>query len=126
MKPMPRRTELLRLEWVLAVAATALILAFATAAHANPRPLPFTYQHETLPQGSTEVEQFVDFVPLRALSASGGTDPVWMLGTQFITEFEVGLTDRLELGLYVTYVPRPGEDFASVAQMPEGNGAKQR
>src|SRR5205085_12229253 len=26
----------------------------------------------------------------------------------------------------VTYVPRPGEDFASVAQLPSGNGAKQR
>jgi hypothetical protein len=99
----------------------------ATDARANPRPLPFTYQSETLPQGAVEVEQFVDFVPQRAQLISSATgEPVWFLATQFQTEFEIGLTDRLELGLYVMYVPRPGEDYTRVATMPFGNGAKQR
>jgi hypothetical protein len=87
--------------------------------------LPFTYQSETLPAGSAEVEQFVDFVPVRASSSSSG-DEVWYLGTQFTTEFEYGLTDRLELGLYVTFVPQVGESFVQVPQLPSGNGAKQR
>ena len=41
-------------------------------------------------------------------------------------EFEIGLTDRLELGLYVTYVPQLGQDYYMTAPMPWGNGAKQR
>jgi hypothetical protein len=109
-----------------ALAAAAAALSLTSAAAANPRPLPFTYQSETLPAGSAEIEQFVDFVPVRALSSTGGADPVWYLGTQFTTEFEYGLTDRLELGLYVTFVPQPGDTFASVPRLPSGNGAKQR
>ena len=82
-------------------------------ARANPRPLPFTYQSETLPRGAVEVEQFVDLVPLRAVpGASSNADQVWILASQFTTEFEVGLTDRLELGLYVTFVPQPNADYA--------------
>src|SRR5437868_3863980 len=116
---MSRTRGPLRLEKSFVLAA-ALAVGVASTARANPRPLPFTYQSETLPQGSAELEQFVDFVPLRALPGAGAMNmnPVWYLGTQFTTEFEIGLTDRLELGLYVTYVPRPGEDFASVAQLP--------
>jgi hypothetical protein len=110
----------------VALAAAAVALCLTSAAAANPRPLPFTYQSETLPEGSAEIEQFVDFVPVRALSSSGSADPVWYLGTQFTTEFEYGLTDKLELGLYVTFVPQPGDAFASVPQLPSGNGAKQR
>ncbi|HVU50822.1 MAG TPA: hypothetical protein VHL80_09055 [Polyangia bacterium] len=109
-----------------ALALTAL-LAAAGRARANPRPLPFTYQAETLPAGAVEVEQFVDLVPVRVLSATSATNaPVWLLASEFQTEFEVGLTDRLELGLYVSFVPRPGEDFAQVPVLPFGNGLKQR
>src|SRR3954469_14277422 len=115
--------------------ATAVILAVAFAllapvlssnvARANPRPLPFTYQSETLPAGAVEVEQFVDFLPLRATNAVSG-ERVWLLASQFQTEFEVGLTDRLELGLYVTYVPTFGAAYFETPQLPSGNGAKQR
>ncbi len=96
------------------------------AAHANPRPLPFTYQSETLPKGAVEVEQFVDLVPVRMQTASSTSQIV--IASQYQTEFEVGLTDRLELSLYVTLVPQPNNDFAGtgVPQLPEGNGVKQR
>jgi hypothetical protein len=105
----------------------ALAVLAGGAARANPRPLPFTYQAETLPQGAVEVEQFVDLVPVRVLSATSATGaPIWFLASQFQTEFEVGLTDRLELGLYVSVVPRAGEDFMDVPVLPFGNGLRQR
>jgi hypothetical protein len=72
-----------------------------------------------------EVEQYVDMTPLRATSASSGA-PVWYGGTQFQTELEYGLAPRLELGLYLVYVPTPGESLTSTAQMTEGTGSKQR
>ncbi|HTA18593.1 MAG TPA: hypothetical protein VK989_04840 [Polyangia bacterium] len=94
-------------------------------ARANPRPLPFTYQSETLPKGAVEVEQFVDLVPVRIVDTSG--QPTWYLASQYQTEFEVGLTDRLELSLYVTYVPQPSPGVTnSVPALTEGNGVKQR
>ena len=94
---MRRRTE--RHATASSVAVIAAIVLVGAEAWANPRPLPFTYQSETLPAGSAEIEQFVDFSPLRVFSQTSGDVPVWYLGTQFTTEFEIGLTDRLELGL---------------------------
>jgi hypothetical protein len=107
--------------------ALAVTLAGATA-RANPRPLPFTYQSETLPQGAVEVEQFVDLVPVRAEPLAGTADEVWFLASQFQTEFEVGLTDRLELGLYVSFVPQPnaGAVTGTPTALLDGNGIKQR
>jgi hypothetical protein len=94
-------------------------------AQANPRPLPFTYQHEQLPEGASELEQFVDYSPIKARNASNG-DPAWYSLTQFQTEFEHGITPRLELGLYVTFVPGAGVGFSDVPRAFMGNGLKQR
>ena len=105
--------------------AALVVTAVSAEARANPRPLPFTYQSETLPQGAVEVEQFVDLVPLRA--ATFGGDPLWFLASEMQTEFEVGLTDKLELGLYLTFVPQPSPEYATqVPTLLEGNGIKQR
>jgi hypothetical protein len=109
---------------LLLAAGIAASVSPAGAARANPRPLPFTYQSETLPTGSVELEQFVDFLPLRGQTAAG--DDVSVLATQFITEFEIGLTDRLELGLYVTLAPSLADGFFMAPRPLEGNGAKQR
>jgi hypothetical protein len=106
----------------LVALAIALVPSIASA---NPRPLPFTYGTETLPKGESELEQFVDVTPVRALSTTNG-EKAWYVASQFQTEFETGLTDRLELGLYVSYVPHPGDTFTATARMPEGNGLKQR
>jgi hypothetical protein len=106
-----------------AMGLVVTLLLGVGVAHANPRPLPFTYQSETLPTGAVEVEQFVDFVPLRPTNVAGAD--VRVLGTQFQTEFEVGITDKLELGLYVTYAPPVG-DGMEPPKLPDGNGAKQR
>jgi hypothetical protein len=102
--------------------ATALALTSAVAL-ATPRPLPFTYTTDTLAPGELEVEQFADISPMKAINANG--NPTWFAGTQFQTEFEYGILDRLELGLYVVYVPTPGE-YTFVAPMTETTGAKQR
>ncbi|HEX2687292.1 MAG TPA: hypothetical protein VHN14_11780 [Kofleriaceae bacterium] len=108
--------------------ATVLVcLAASTVtASANPRALPFTYTTDTLPEGKIELEQYVDLVALRAVSPVSSLAQ-WYLPSAFQTEIEIGLTDRLELGLYMTFVPDPGEAFANKAVFPgTGNGLKQR
>jgi hypothetical protein len=98
----------------------------ASVAHANPRPLPFTYTSDTLPAGGVELEQYVDLTPLRAISPTT-TMPETYLASAFQTEIEIGLRDRLELGLYLTYVPDFGAALANQAQFAgAGTGLKQR
>lgn len=109
---------------VSTLALSTLVLA-ARPASANPRPLPFTYQHEQLAAGEAEVEQFVDLTPTRALDATSG-ERTWYGLTQFTTEFETGLTDSLELGLYVTLAPSAPGDFVETPHPIDGNGMKQR
>ncbi|MEA2696274.1 MAG: hypothetical protein QOI66_545, partial [Myxococcales bacterium] len=113
-----------RTTWTVAVFVGLACQALAAPAAANPRPLPFTYQSESLPEGAGEVEQFVDFVPIRALSAGG--NPTWYNASQFQTEIEYGLTDRLELALYFTFVPNAGDRVVAAPALTEGNGSKQR
>jgi hypothetical protein len=94
-------------------------------AHATPQPLPFSYVYETLPKGSIEVETYADYTPLRAENSAG--QPVYYGASQFQTEFEYGITDRLELGLYVTWVPTPsGLADGQASRLTEGNGLKER
>ena len=107
------------------VAMLLVAVSFPSSAWAHPRPLPFTYTYPTLPKGEVEIEQYVDFEPVKALSSETGK-PTFYGATQFQTEFEIGITDRLELGLYATFVPRPGDRFAQTPNLPEGNGAKER
>lgn len=107
--------------------ASALALASSTAL-ANPRPSPFTYGADTLAAGESEVEQFVDYVPTRAIATGGERSgaPVWYGATQLQTELEHGITDRLELGLYLTWVPSAGEAYQNAPRLFTGNGLKQR
>jgi hypothetical protein len=118
----PRTNDVRRAALTIALALTAV----GAEARANPRPLPFTYQAETLPQGALEVEQFVDLVPVRAISFATG-NPIWFLASQMQTEFEIGLTNKLELGLYLTLAPLASPDYAQqVPTLLDGNGIKQR
>ena len=108
--------------------ALALVASATGSAYANPRSLPFTYTTDTLAPGQVEFEQTVDLVPLRGVSAGTGL-PASYLASQFITEFEIGIANRLELALYLTYVPTISGNVLepqSEAIMPEGNGIKQR
>jgi len=106
-----------------------LIAAFASvllprAALANPKPLPFSYMVPTLGEGEVEIEQLADLTPVKAVSPLTGGGQYY-LATQFQTEFEYGITDRLELGLYVSLAPQPG-GLTQTAVLTEANGVKQR
>jgi len=108
---------------LLLPAALAALLAAATS-RATPRNLPFTYNYETNAEGEGELETYVDMVPVKALSAATGSQTV--LVSQIQEEFEYGITDHLELGLYVTFVPTPAGSYDVLPSLTEGNGSKQR
>ena len=77
----------------------------SSLALANPHPLPYSYPYQTLPQGKVEVEEIVDLVPMRVSreQEDGTRDAVTALRYQLQTELELGITDRLELGLYFAF-----------------------
>lgn len=106
--------------------AVLAVLVATTAAEANPRPLPMTYTTDTTAPGHAEFELFGDLVALRALSPTT-TEETSYLASAFQIEIEIGLTERLELGLYATWVPTFGDQLAGTALFPGvGNGLKQR
>jgi hypothetical protein len=107
--------------------APVLILiswTIADTASANPRVFPFTYTVDTLPKGELELEQYVDYIPVRVSLQSGKQN--WYGATDFQTELEYGITSKLELGLYVTFAPTPGQEYYLVPTPIEGNGLKER
>jgi hypothetical protein len=90
------------------VAALALLasLAFATPAHADRRIFGYTYPYMTLPQGSFEMEHYLD-LGLRGtpvawddtappVSPRDWSHPTWL----HQIELEYGITDRLDFGFY--------------------------
>jgi hypothetical protein len=90
------------------------------AAFANPHPLPYSYPYQTLPKGKVEVEEIADIVPVRVPreKEDGTRDAVTALRYQLQTELELGITDRLELGLYFAF--RQGATSGTPALRFEG------
>lgn len=86
-------------------AAAALVSLLSPLARANPHPLPYSYPYQTLPQGRVEVEEIADMVPMKVAreKEDGTRDAVTALRYRLTTELELGITDRLELGLYFTF-----------------------
>jgi hypothetical protein len=103
---------------ITALFAFGASLLLSATALANPRPLPFTYQYETLPKGEVEVEQFVDVKPLYVWDADHHSvlEPAY----QLTTEVEYGLTDRLELGLYMVMKNEPDSEGAGAPLIFDG------
>jgi hypothetical protein len=83
-------------------AVMAAVGLIGTAAWATPRPLPFTYGTDSLAPGNIEIEQFVDMTPVRI-------DEGFAPDVTLVTEVEVGLTDKLELGLYYQALAGPDD-----------------
>ena len=81
------------------------LCALPASADANPRPLPFSYPYATLGHRDAEVEQFVDLTWVRALDTDGSL--VWEPASVLTTELEYGLSDRVELGLYLQLSQHP-------------------
>jgi hypothetical protein len=96
--------------------AAALFLVSAPAS-ATPHTLPYTYPYETLPEGQAEVEAITDMNMLRVYKDPGG-DPTQgkLYEPQYLltTEYEYGISDRVELGLYQAFysTPQNGGDNA--------------
>jgi hypothetical protein len=92
-----------------AAAAGCAMWLVSPAARANPRPLPFTYPYETLPEGAAELELYNDMNPLRV--NADPNDPsmgrLWEPQYKLQAEFEYGITDRWELGLYQVFEANP-------------------
>lgn len=97
----------------------------ATTASANPRALPFTYPSESLAKGSMEIEQYVDITPVKNLSSQG--TKVWTAAYTLTTEYEYGITNKLELGMYLQFSSNPGLYPGTGASAPISfDGVKQR
>jgi hypothetical protein len=94
-----------KLEFFLVGLASSL---FPLVAQADPHPLPFSYPSSTLPRGLSEIEQYIDVTPVKTFDGFGNTRTT-QLGT-LVTELEYGITDHLELGIYVAFsnAPLPG------------------
>jgi hypothetical protein len=91
------------------LAALCAAAVLPRQAAANPRPLPFTYPYETLPEGSSEIELYTDTTPLRV--DADATDPtrgrLWEPFYRLQMEYEYGITDRWELGIYQVFEGTP-------------------
>lgn len=108
----------------LALRGLAFLGMVAATASAKPRPLPFSYPYETLPQGTVEVEQYVDFVPIRVEreELDGGLERVWSGRSVLATKLEWGITDRLEAGFYIQL----RQDASGTTPFLRFDGVKQR
>ena len=115
----------MRTPCLVAAGIVAAAFTWSARSHATPRPLPFTYTYDTLGEGETEIENYVDLTPVQAISTQTGKQ-VGYTAFQFQTEFEHGITDRLELGLYLALMPGPGDAYTSTATLTEGTGFKER
>jgi hypothetical protein len=104
--------------------ALAAVSLWSARAEATPRPLPFTYTYDTLAEGESEVEQYIDLTPVKAIAPSGS--PIWYTATQFQMEFEHGISDHLELGLYAAFQPGAPDGYTDTATLTEGTGFKER
>ncbi|HEX2876667.1 MAG TPA: hypothetical protein VHP33_35695 [Polyangiaceae bacterium] len=89
----------------LGLALGLIFMAFSGMAAANPHPLPYSYPYQTLPKGKVEVEEIVDLIPMRVAreKEDGTRDAVTSVRSRLQTELELGITDRLELGLYFSF-----------------------
>ncbi len=114
------RSSLTGLLGVLAFVAVTLV---AGRAGATPKELPFTYPYQTLAKGELEFEQYADMSPVRATNSDG--QKAWVLPPAFQTEFEYGITNRLELALYVVYAPGVGGGYTNVPALGD-TGIRQR
>jgi hypothetical protein len=74
-----------------------------------PHLLPFTYPYATLGEGESEVEAITDVNMLRVYAAAGDASKGKLFEPQYLltTEYEYGISDRVELGLYQAFYSTP-------------------
>src|SRR5262245_11730495 len=91
--------------WTLASLAVAAVSTVPLHATADRKIFGFTYPYMTLPKGAREIEYYLDvgILPDANLAPDLATAaPVTGVRAAFAhqLEFEYGITDRLDLGLY--------------------------
>ncbi len=108
----------------LGLAAFAACWLLPGIAVGNPHPLPFSYPYQTLPKGKIEVEEIADLIPMRVSreKLDGTRDAVTAVRSELQTELEIGVTDRLELGLYFDFKQGASADTPAM----RFGGVKQR
>jgi hypothetical protein len=87
---MQRRSTL-----ILCIISAVLLSAIADTAFADNRPFTYSYEASTAPKGTVEYEQWITWKARRG--NPGNRDQF-----QFRHELEFGITDRLQLGLYLS------------------------
>ncbi len=107
----------------LTLVALLLIVVVATEVRASPHPNPFSYPYETLTEGSLEIEQYADLIPVRVQreNPDGTLDSVFSMRSILQTEVEYGITDRIEVGFYFQF-----QQAASTDPVLQLDGVKQR
>jgi hypothetical protein len=78
--------------------------------------------YETSPKGDAELEQFIDATPVLALDLRG--ERTWQPRFTLQTEYEYGITDKLELGLYLQFSNNPADGSGAAPLFFDG--VKQR
>lgn len=106
--------------WMIVLPGLALVapLALSSHAQATPRPLPFSYPYATLGHRDAEIEQFVDLTWVRALDSNGAL--LWQPASVLTTELEYGLSDRVELGLYLQLSDHPNSGTGASGMTVDG------
>ena len=104
--------------------ALAVLAGLAAPAAANPKLLPMSYGTRTVPAGDLEIETILDTVPMRVARelADGSSEAVTTPRYIMTTELELGLTERLELGLYTELRQAASADGGALSL----HGVKQR
>src|SRR5258708_6701186 len=94
---------------IIKCSAMVAVLVTARTPVASPRPLPFTYPYETLDEGELEAELYGDMTPLRVLADQNNPTQgrLWEPAYGLQSEFEYGISDRVELGFYQVFEANP-------------------
>jgi hypothetical protein len=119
-----------RKRWHMSVAFAAILSLVSFAASAEESMFAYVYTTDLLPQGAKEVEQWMTW---RHQKIAGTYDQI-----EGRTEFEYGLTDRLQVALYLNYnwtqayhngpfgATTPPEQFADFYPGPDDHFNKAR
>jgi hypothetical protein len=119
-----------RKRWRMSVAVAAILSLASVAASAEESMFAYVYTTDLLPQGAKEVEQWMTW---RHQKIAGTYDQI-----EGRTEFEYGLTDRLQVALYLNYnwtqayhngpfgATTPPEQFADFYPGPDDHFNKAR
>ena len=92
------------------LSGSALFIAMSTAplvARATPRPLPFTYTADTLGAGETEIENYVDLTPVKALDPNGVPATYWHRSFKRNSSTESPIASSSACMSLISPAPRP-------------------